>query len=102
MVLELKDWSWVYGHSPKFCITQSFSISSQRSISVQIEIDKGVIKNIEAAEDSNGHDPIIFEVNRMLNGVKFKQDELTRLLNSGNFKEKNLYYNILSHLISIC
>ena len=45
---ELKRWSWVYGHSPKFFLNHSITLPAHsESVEVCIEVDKGVLKGVE-------------------------------------------------------
>ncbi len=61
---RLRDWDWVYGHTPDFHITLN-----RRGVPVRVFVEKGRIVRVEAGEDSSA-------LNECLKTCRFEPEEI--------------------------
>ncbi|ESO03168.1 hypothetical protein HELRODRAFT_185669 [Helobdella robusta] len=83
---ELKQWGWIYGHTPKFSIDRHFAYPGIISpVHVQLQIDKGLISDILIDESSDEkfnrrYLPYVGSVSRKLSGLRYWLSDLERVL----------------------
>lgn len=85
---QLKQWEWIYGHTPKFQIRRSFIchvLHERVQVSVDLEVDHGLVKNSEIRVDDCKSDRkdevagICVHISSVLNGTRFWPSDLIDL-----------------------
>lgn len=101
---DLRAWSWVYGHTPKFNLTHSITIPSYpNAFNVSIEVDKGVVKGVELVGDElvERYALVIDEAGERLKGLKWCGGEMQWSGVDGDDEVSMVYKIIVQYLSSL-
>ncbi len=78
--MELKDWKWTYGKTPKFTISEQFTgtvLGNNLEVQVKLQIEKGKLITIELSPThGNKLDLVLQTIENALQNVTFCAEEL--------------------------
>lgn len=88
---KFSTWDWVYGASPEFNLKNSKRFTGGR-IDVLMDVKEGIIQSIRFMGDYLGLRDVV-EIENKLVGIRFKEDEVRRVLSEFNLK---LYFGSIT------
>ena len=104
MELELKDWSWIFGKTPKFSISRRFESNPQQmetrhSMDIGLDVTKGRINDLSIKISEEIYGEVCTLLENSLNGKKFVQDDISSSILT-TFQEHRLRDKIPQDLLS--
>lgn len=91
--IKFTTWNWIYGYSPQYFYTKSLDLNKSTAITVQMNVQKGIITNISIESDATNLKQLIAMMeNQLINKIHSKSI-IEEILNE---VPKHLYDNIVT------